>query len=528
MSLASWLRDRRSNYARKLWRQYCKSPDTHPQIPNVSYAGYHRGEKSLPATAKAATPEHAFFDVRDYGASADGKTDCTAAFNAAVEAAGEAGGGTVSIPAGEYALDGVVWVRHSHVVLRGEGQESTRLHFRYPLEHCYRTSRNGEWSWAGGLIWFLPESVQRSLEETQWSWDSNAGWRENEHLSGTGSAQRGDRCIPVADPARLAPGDYVLLVVDNIRDHSLLRHLCGDLPDSSYDWETGASSLHRQPNYSTLRWPVQIADTQSDAVILAQPLRFDLRPEWNPRFESLGPRIEESGLEDLTLKMPVVEPQPHNHDLGYNGPHFQAALNCWAQRLTVENSDNAFGLTSTKGVTLQDTTVRGRARHHSYICREQSHDNLVRSFTIESPTTELPKGSLTHGLNVEGYSSGNAWVDGDMEGTFDSHRRIPFDNVRTDIRIINRGVVGGAKKAGPHWGARFCHWNIEVRNGRSYALRLEEHAPYSAIVGIRGTNKISQQDPEFHGPLHSVVTALNAHPEPSNLYEAQLQLRLKR
>ncbi|GAA1451722.1 hypothetical protein GCM10009618_07090 [Nesterenkonia lacusekhoensis] len=512
----------------RLWREYRRRPDTHPQVPNVSYAGYHRGERPLPnSTPEGQEESSPVFDVRAYGATADGHTDDTAAFNSAIEAAGAAGGGTVRIPAGDYALDGVVWVQHSRVLLSGEGQENTRLHFRRPLEHCYRTSRSGEWSWAGGLIWFLPQAVRHGLEEQDWAWGSNEGWRGNAILSAAAAAPRGASRVRVENPGDFSVGDHVLLVVDNIADHSLLRHLCGDLPESSYDWQTGASSLHRQPNYSALRWPVQIAQTGAETVTLAQPLRFDLRPEWNPRFLTLGPRIEESGLEDVTLHMPVVDPQPHNQDLGYNGPHFQAALNCWARRVTVENSDNAFGLTSTKGVTLQETTVRGRAHHHSYICREQSHDNLVRTFAIESPTTKLPKGSLTHGLNVEGYSSGNAWADGEMVGTFDSHRRIPFDNVRTDIRITNRGVVGGAKKAGPHWGARFCHWNIEVRNNRSYALRLEEHAPYSAMVGIRGTDKISQQEPEFRGILHSATEALDSQVLPRNLYEAQLRLRLR-
>jgi len=120
----------------RLWREYLATPDTHPRIPNVSYAGYHRGEDRLP------TPR-VRFSVTGFGAVGDGRTDCTAAFNAAVEAAGRAGGGAVYIPSGEYLLTNIVWVHHSNVVLRGAGRGRTTLLFDQPLATAYRPSARG-------------------------------------------------------------------------------------------------------------------------------------------------------------------------------------------------------------------------------------------------------------------------------------------------------------------------------------------------------------------------------------------------
>ena len=54
------------------------------------------------------------FSILDFGAQADGKTSCRTALQAAVDAAGEAGGGTVLVPSGNYCLDGTVRLR-SHV-----------------------------------------------------------------------------------------------------------------------------------------------------------------------------------------------------------------------------------------------------------------------------------------------------------------------------------------------------------------------------------------------------------------------------
>jgi polygalacturonase len=55
-----------------------------------------------PRAARAASPAARAFDVRAHGALGDGTTLDTAAINAAIEAASQAGGGTVVFPAGRY------------------------------------------------------------------------------------------------------------------------------------------------------------------------------------------------------------------------------------------------------------------------------------------------------------------------------------------------------------------------------------------------------------------------------------------
>lgn len=84
-------------------------------------------------------------------------------------------------------------------------------------------------------------------------------------------------------------------------------------------------------------------------------------------------------------------------------------------------------------------------------------------------------------------------------GTFDSHRGLPFANVRTDITVNNNGRHGGDASAGPLFGARFTHWNIRVTNSRAGLVRIDGLAPYSATVGIdevrsstRSTSPISR------------------------------------
>ncbi|GAB1509422.1 glycosyl hydrolase family 28-related protein [Actinophytocola sp. KF-1] len=432
------------------WRSCLSAPDAHPLIPNVSYAGYRRGELPLPRLGVRAA-------VTAFGAVGDGVTDCTAAFTAAIERVGAAGGGTVHVPPGTYLLTGVVWVHHSRVAIRGAGRGRTRLFFDRSLTECYRPATRNEWSWSGGLVWFIPRELRADLEAS--------GFTGNETSA-------------------------VTVVRSRLRSQP-------------YPWATAARRLRPElttwppaVNFARYRFPVQVHRVERDAVVLAQPLKIDLRRGWSPRFATLGPVVAESGIEDLTIEMRQVPQTAHHLDPGFNGPHFQAALNC-------------------------------RARHHTFICRVQTHDLLVDHFEIPAATTPLAPGAAHHGINTEGFSSGNVWSNGTMEGTFDSHRVLPFESVRTAITITNNGTTGGAGDAGPRWGARFCHWNVDVLGGRSHGVRLEAHAPYSAMVGVRGTTGPTDHPADFTGELSSVADALDEAVHPVNLYEAQLRHRLR-
>ena len=66
----------------------------------------------------AAAPNPDLYSVRDFGAKADGQTDDTAAFQKALDAAREAGGGVVNAPRGNYFFAGHLSVPAA-VTLRG-------------------------------------------------------------------------------------------------------------------------------------------------------------------------------------------------------------------------------------------------------------------------------------------------------------------------------------------------------------------------------------------------------------------------
>jgi polygalacturonase len=70
-----------------------------------------------PALRGAATVGQPFFNVRDFGASGDGKTLDSPAINRAIDAAASGGGGTVLIPAGTYLSGSIHLQSNIHLLI---------------------------------------------------------------------------------------------------------------------------------------------------------------------------------------------------------------------------------------------------------------------------------------------------------------------------------------------------------------------------------------------------------------------------
>jgi hypothetical protein len=518
---------RESGQVPELWREFTRDPFRHPQVPFVGRAGFRGGAARLPHRPVRA-------DVRDFGAVADGRTDCAPAINRAIAAVGKAGGGTVLVPPGLFRIDGLILLGHSHVVLRGAGSDRTTLYATRNLTGLigpYGSRYGGDkssWSWAGGLIWLAPEARWTALTEAirarAWPFEGWTGNRRDEWrtLTAVAAARRGDRTVTVTDPAGLRPGALVLLRLADDAGHGLLRHMAGDGPGpDAYTWSDKSKLL----SYVPYEWPVRVTRVSGRQVTLERPLPLDTRPEWDPRFTTHVPELTGAGVEGLTLEAVETPQQPHLLDLGHNGVVLQCAYDCWVDDVTVRHTDNGFGLVAASACTLRRTRVAGRGTHHPYFCREGSHDNLIEDFTIEERTTPAPAGTQLHGINVEGLSSHNVWSRGVMRmGTFDSHRGMPFANVRTDITVHNDGRHGGDATAGPLFGARFTHWNIRVTNGRAGLMKIDGLAPFSATVGINEVREFDQIDtPDFEGDLHSRLELYGTTDavRPRNLYEAQ-------
>jgi hypothetical protein len=493
--------------SKQLWAEYEKNPDNHPNIPNVSYAGYRCGEAKFPEPKVVA-------DVKKLGAAGDGKADDSAAFEQAIDAARKAGGGAITIPAGTYRLTRHLRLDFDNVVLRGAGSGRTILQFDKSLKDIlgdYKSGSSRGWSWSGGLIWVGPKNDwEGNAPPADTDWEE---WPAAEPVAKVNGAHaRGDRTVTVDDATNLKPGDLYLMVWTDPADQSFVEHVGGHESMKGFDYGILAGR--------DWRWPVEVVAVKGNEVTLKQPIRVDIRPDWNVRFTPTGPLVREVGVEGLAIKCPPHPVAKHLQDVGFNGIYVNRAVHCWARDVAMENVDVGWGVSAAKNTTVTGLKITGQANHHATACRNGSMDNLVESFEIRSKPF--------HGLNTEGMSAGNVWRDGTMAaGTFDSHRLMSFDSVRTNITIANSGRPGGANHFGPFLGRRVVHWNLRV-TGNGEWVAQPSTLVMGAVVGVQGV-PIFEKDPWAmpKGDKGTIVADLGKAPTPVDLYTAQLELRLK-
>lgn len=312
-------------------------------------------------------------------------------------------------------------------------------------------------------------------------------------LTKASPAERGSDVLIVDSTTALTPGNTVLLQVDNtLADYRLLKEIAGNIEGAStYDWAKAAATLASgdRANFQFFEWPVVIAEIITERQVrIEQPLPLSIHRSTPARLLSLAPTVHDSGVEDLTIENKVLVQTVHNNNPGSNGVGFFAVHDCWARNIRVLNADVAFGMTAAKSCTLTGIRAGGRSLHHFVACRVHSHDNLIEDFLLEEPTIPAARGSYMHGLNIEGFASGNVYRRGVMRvGTFDTHRALPFAALRTNIILTNKdGVNGGNFAAGPFFGARCVHWGITVTNNANVGVEISDIAPRSLTAGIFG------------------------------------------
>jgi len=512
-----------------LWKSYAATPDTHANIPNCSYAGYARGEKPLPEPAAAA-------NVKELGAKGDGTTDDTAAFKAAIAKA--AGKGAVLVPAGKYLLSSHL-VLPSGTVLRGAGSATTTLEFSKPLNDTLGVLidvGSSAWSWSGGLIWMGPPDtfgadgkVTRPNPERVQDWEY---WRPGAALAqAAGPAKRGDSTIAVDKAAGLKPGQFVVMTWENPADASLLKHIAGHPSMEAYNWASATWLV--PPQYPQFQWPVEIKAVSGNSVTLAQPLRVDIRPEWKVALHEPGGFVQEAGVEGLHLVMRAPREHKHLKCVGWNGILFNRAYNCWARDVQITGAENPVLFSAAKNCTATGLKIDGeQMNHHSVAMRVNTADCLVHDFSIAGMWR------VKHGINVEWLTNGCVYSKGNMEkGTFDSHRALSFDIMRTEITLTNDADgPGGAGQAGPFIGARVAHWNVKVdasgqpgagnANAPGDFVFMPLTFPNGAFVGIQGAPRSDKVRDTVPGEKGSVIADEGKVPAITNLYEAQRKLRL--
>ncbi len=507
----------------KLLDSWASAPGTHPLLGDWRRVGYRRGA-ALPSDLGPETP------AGDLGIVPDVDREQSGVIQQALDDIGANGGGVLRLDAGRYVLDNPVFMRHSHLVLAGAGRNQTTLHFPRPLAESIRPTY--DWSWTGGQVYFAhPGRLATTTTRSHLSDPTGERWLTGDTLATVAPTPRGAVVLMVDDSSMLTAGEMVLL---EVRDtpapvNRLMREMAGNVPGSAaFPWA--------ETNLDGAVWtlPVKVTNVPTPRTVeIEQALRITLHPETTALLRSLGPTVHDSGVEGLTIENRLIPQTIHNTNPGSNGVCFQAVYDCWARDVAVVNADVAFSMTSAKSCTLQDISYRGRALHHFTISRGCTHDCLIEDFELAEFEVPVAEGAYFHGICAETLSSGNVWRRGNLHtGTFDTHRGLPFENLRTAITVVkNDGVPGGAFDAGPQFGARSVHWGIKVATDNPMCMEITDVAPRSLTAGITGLSEPGSMlrrvpsNSHFEGELESERMAFGVDlGEYSDLLDLQRQI----
>lgn len=464
----------------KLWGVAGERFEPTGRLPDVSWAGVGQGEVPLPSPEIVA-------NVADYGAVADGLTDDTAAFQAALDAAGDAGG-VVFVPAGDYLLAGQLIMDDDGVVLRGEGDEEgeTVLYFASSLTDLFGWIP--QWSWSGGLIHVRGTPGSEALSDV------------------TVDALRGDQSITLETVAGIVEGDVIVLELFDDAEQSLGGHLHADQDTpGSCDWQ---AQIVR-------RWPVTVAAVDGLQVSLAQPLRTDIRAAWTPRVVRANMLVG-IGVEHLRIAFPETLAKPHLEEDGYNGVYFSDGVReSWVRDVTFVNADTPISVRRLgKHLSFVELTALGRQGHHG-IDMGHCHDCYVADYAISA--------EMRHAVTVGHHSSGCAikrlTSPEGLSLSLDHHRDSPIENVFTDIQAPTDWASGGSWCAGPFSGARSTFWGIA---GPLVPPLLWSYIQ-SNLVGDIALGELGTEETFTDlGPWYEHLPEV----QPADLHAAQLAVRL--
>jgi len=247
-------------------------------LHDFSYAGYHMGEVNIPTD-----PCGAVIDVTQapYRADHTGVLNATAAIQAAIDAAGAAGGGIVYLPPGTYRIkppsgaDHALSISRSGVVLRGAGPAETFLfndetYMRY--KSVIRVAPSGWTGWHAPV----PNTVVKIARDVGYP----------THVIPVVSTMTQDGRFP---KPRFQKGDWVVLRAECTEDF-IAEHGMSGL------WNASLMGV-------TLYRRVTAVDTNDNTITVDIPTRYYLKTRDNARVYQVPPHLEEVGVEGLSIGM---------------------------------------------------------------------------------------------------------------------------------------------------------------------------------------------------------------------------------
>ncbi|WP_127583294.1 glycosyl hydrolase family 28-related protein [Paenibacillus koleovorans] len=468
-------------------------------LQDFSYAGYHRGEDPIPDNPPGKT-----YDVTQapYNADNTGATDATSAIQAALDDAGDAGGGIVFLPAGTYKVkpqgtnDYSLLIDKSNVVLRGvgAGADDTRI---------YNDETNMR---ARSVILARPEAYSTYVK-----WWTETPGEEIQTTSITQEVPEMSTVIPVSSVSNYSVGDWIVLHSDVTQDF-IDELAMTDIWNAYFEEMT----FYRQ---------VTAIDTVNKTLTIDIPTRFKMKTRDNARvYKSVNSSIKEVGVERLGIGMREnLTSGTGDQDYTVSGTgayemhtahavSFNMVVNGWVRNVQsykpAGNTNHDISLLS-NGVNVQYS--RSVTVDHCYFGKPQYEGGGGNGYLfriVRSQEVLVSHSSAKHGRHnyaIVGMSaSGNVLYDNKTDTgrlSSETHGWMSaanlFDNMRvinTFLTATNHGTKGSSSNGQGQTTTQTVFWNTlgdSYQSGQSYIIKSQQYG-WGYIIGTRGAANAAQ------------------------------------
>lgn len=476
-------------------------------LPDFSYAGYHYSEQDIPTKSCDK-----ILNVTDYGAIPNDGLDDTRAVQKALKEAHEIVGSVeIQFPQGRFILSDILYLRRSHIRLRGAGSGSlgTTLYFPRPMRYFedppalqelreylveldkrQREPQNNldlpfsQYAWSGGMIWTqVPGTrVKTYLDK----YDT-----ETETLAELNSGKRGEHVIILKSKGNIKVGDVVQIEWYNKEGEK------GSLLSSLYDnAEVKIGSHHwNYPNHAIVQQQTLIIKVDGNKVTIKDPLLHDIRPEWKSAMV-YWPHLEEVGIEHFNIEFPVAPNIAHHVEDGYNAIYLTNLYNGWVRDVRIKNADSGILTEQTSNVTIENIVTEGEKIAHYSVSMGSVHNILVQHLTIYNQVRH-PLSFNTHATKSV-YTRCRVFQDPILDQHSGANHQNLFDNIGVMVDLPEDKLEyplfagGGAGYWKPSHGAFTTFWNIDVtfKNGfdrnKPVLLNGMKNGPSARLIGVHG------------------------------------------
>lgn len=463
-------------------------------IPDYSYAGYHRSERPIPEV------EGPIFNIVDYGAKPNDEKSDRAAIQAAIDAAAANGGGVVLVPKGRFDLGqksnaGSVFIRHSNVVLRGEG------------------------SGPGGSLLYMSEALAPPPPMKLWAspyvFQIGAIRKEKKLGRIAAHASRGAWEIELETPVDLQAGDWIAL---QLKDNSpeLVKSELAGFQVIDPRWK----SIIRDGVTVTERH--QVASVKGNRIRLTTPIIKPIDVRYNWRVVHFEP-LEEIEIENLRFEGAWSERFEHHknwlHDGGYSMVSMKGVVDSWIRDCVFVNLNCVGAVNGSAQVTVLDNVIEGNPGHSAIRFSNSTHCLMAR---VED------RAGQWHSVGISNEAIGNVLYQcyWGSKTSFESHSSQPrhslFDSC---VGGFMKGHGGGAAHNQPTHMEGLILWNHLKTNEALADFQFEPldelywRVLQPLLVGMHGSS-ISFREGQ------STVISLGSPIAEGSLYEFQVTRRL--